>query len=1311
MDPMSQLTIDYKKLREKERAKVAQQPETQVETPPVQTEQPEGTAQLLIDYRAFRDKRLADRMAMDVEDIVTYQAADGFLKAFSNILNVPNVVAGVTAQALAVQGLAHKNHVRTGIMSGIIKVPDDLKDAVAKANDDQFIVDYAPQKGGYKLLGDKLRIRVVTGYEDEPAGLLKRKTKKKPVIKEYTLSDYDVKAYYDWLKEEDEEGKARWKRGAGTAFKAGYKTFLTDTPQLKREGKQRIADFTSTLLETAVPGTPQYTALGALGFAGDVALPSTLEFMPLVSKGAGKAIIDATEVDKAVAKATDPAKVQVNLSKAIINTPAVQAKIRRVSRAPVIGQIMDMFGVRTKELSGFESLVTESKVITQAKKQDILNELVEAATKIAPQEAKGAGKIFEPTIITEQRAKFADWVLTRGGSEMIQERLRKGKTLDALFDDPKLLAQIYDMPEEDVMKYVGYHDMRQLHKSLENPEMTSILGDKTAKSLRNVLDQVEQVQRESGVQLLRGTTEYVPRKGISSQRYPGAPVRATPMKPESFKRRTTTTFNEWEKSIFTANKGIVPDYNVFQVIAEHAEDAINYSLQKTVEDGMVGGGIARKLVRSDKITSDSQMLRNVREAIKKGGKGDIMVSSPRAFENARRTLIATGQAEELADWNVWYPVGRIRFYLDQSKDALTKALKEATEPWKRTVGKTTRVLKKDAEALRQAIGRVDSLYERLNPEQMDAFLDGLQEMVNDKVVQKYAKGTIAVTGRVPAYLVDQRVHETIKAVTKAMYSPEIAKIASNIRRFHRPFAAMVTTWNPGFWYRFNAYNPLQMMNSGMELPMVPVRRAQGIKVLAKKGTTVINGTRIPNERVYDALKGSLSTFQGSVGANDYKLIMHGMYDIFGRQKIGRFTKQLLDAPGRALDAVDGMDRLAVGIDHVERIAVKQKITSESELLRLLRTEGAEWSRNYMYDYPNVPEWVRKASTVLPFIRFYYKAIPDQMRMMFKFGLMHDVFAGKRSLQNAVGIPETPMEYEYLKKSQNIKFKDPETGNVVAVDLSWPFEQMFSIESAREFTSGPMKLMGPVAQLPFHIMGMRTFPRLEPYGTTGKYRNPRKIDAPAYFIALPKEVIDNPKVQDVMGFNWRVDGDTGQKILQMNQQALDIWHDFNPWYIPLYNTTKNSKIILSGMNISKDQIDEWAQEQNRAIATERMLNKKEIEKIRPYGKTNIEKMGLYTKEFKIPGVVEYDPALMLWDQLNKLDSLLSRQDITAAIEVNPRGYSVVDPKAKMKEIDELNKLLESFILYQKGDWNYRDVGELQRRVQNLRDSLKKESILE
>lgn len=1298
---------------------------------------PEGLENLLNNLKFYKQKKEQERMNRDVEDIVHVEAANTFLQKFANVLNAPNALVGSAMQTLALQGIAHKNHVRTGIISGAISVPPEIKNAIISASDDDYSVDYAPQKKGYKLLGDKVVVRVKTGVEPKAniPGMVGRgalgsvagsilgglalgvalatkgvtDTPKKlgPKVQEYTLDNYDVQSYYDWLKEEDEEGRARWKRGSVATLKAGLGSLTGKYPTLVREGKQRVADFTSALVETAIPGTPQYAALSAVGFAGDVALPGALDVLPYVSRGIGKVITNATEVAKAVDKASDTEKVRKGVVKAILETPAVQEKLRRVSKLPVIGQLADMFGVRTKSYGAFESLVTAEKVEAQAVKKAIADQFEKTLTKIAPKEAKEAGKAFKPTVIAAQRKAFTDWALTQAGSDRIHKLLSKGQALDTIFDNPKLLSQIYGMKEADVIKYVGYHDMYWLMKSLEDPSFKSVLGDKTAKELRSVLNQVTQIQMDSGAHIWQGEVEYVPRKRVGSLRYPGTFVRSSSMTPEAFKRRTTTILHDYVKSIFEAKKGIVPDFNVFQLVAAHSEDAVNYSLQRTIEDKMLLSGIARKLKRSKGMT-DVGTRASVLKAIEEGGAGDIPVMSPRVLENLKTTLKETGTEGKLAGYNVWYPVGRIRFYLDDTKRMLAKALNDATTPWKNTVGKVMRrVPAREAGGIREAIGALDTLYSKLKPDEMGSFLDALEKLGNNKVVQKYAKGTVAVTGRVPAYLVEGPVYDMIKAATKAMYSPEIARTMAMVRKFHRPFTSLMIGWNPGFWWRFNTFNPIQILNSGVELPMLIPRRVQGLRVLAKEGFTNIGGVKVANERVYDSLKGALSTFQGSVGANDYKLIMHSIYDVFNRGVVGRTTRKVIEAPGKVLDTIDGMDRLAVGIDHVAKVARKQGIKTEGEILRLLRSEGANHSRFYMYDYPNVPEYVRKASALFPFIRFYYKSIPDQMRMMFKFGLMHDIFAGKRSLQNAVGIPEIPFESEYLKKSPNIRFMDPDSGKEVSIDLSWPYEQMLSIDLMRNMASGPLRLLGPVGQIPFHAMGMQTFPRLQPYGKAPGSANPKKVDVPAYMAILPDDVINNPKAQKVMGFGWRYDGDTGQKILQMNKQSLELWHDFNPWFLDLYQNTKNSKIILRGGQLDEEAMKELWDEQAKAWKEKRILDKQQIKELTPFGKKPMEKIGIDTEKYKFPGVSEYDPALMLYDGLQRLDSLLARQDVAQNLNITPRGYSWVDTEVKIKEFDEMNKLMGEFIKYNDENWNYKSIDDIRGKVEKMSKSLEEE----
>lgn len=1291
-----------------------------------------GVPEVLARLENWQAQRGMERVAKDVEDVVAMEAGSSLLQKFANILNVPNVTAGVGFQALAPQGLAHKNHVRTQIMSGAIKVPDEIKSAISKASDDDFVVDMGPN--------NTLHLKVVTGKEEKPnvpsaimrgavgtvkgtalggpvsgivqgvKGVLKGSKEIVKKVVKYELTDYDANSYYDWLREENEAGQARWKRGAGTALKAGLGSLTSKTAALNREGKQKIADMTSAIVEQAVPGTPQYALYSALGFGVDVAMPGALDFMPLLNRLGAKAISarNVAMLDKVVGAATETERTQESVSKSLLATPAVQNVMRRVATMPVLGPLAEMFGVRTPAHAAFESLVTGQKVEAQALKHDILEKLKHAVTVTAPAEAKAKGKVFRPRRIEEQSKKFLLWASSESGAGEIHRLLDAGQTLDPIFDNPNLLAKIYGENVEDVRKYVGYHDMYWLMRHLEDPSSGALLGGKTAKELRTVLDQVTQLKRESGAHLFEGELDYFPREVVGSYRYRGTPVRSSAMTPNSMKRRTTTILHEYFKSIYNAKKGLTPEHNVFQIIAGHAEDAVNYAMQKTIEDKMLLSGIARKLVRSADL-DDAKTLSNAMEAIEQGGKGDIKVSSPQALSNKRRALMSKGVAGKLQDYDVWYPIGRIRFYLDDTKRMLTQALQEATDPWKKTVEKVARkVPSRDAAEIGHAIETLDTLYSKLKPDEMSAFLDALEAFSNKKVVQKYAKGSVAVTGRVPAYLVETPIADTIKAWTKAMYSPDAARVMAAVRKVQRPFTALMTSWNPGFWWRFNSFNPIQMMNSGISLPMIPARRVQGARALAKEGFTSFNGVKIANERVYDALKGSLSTFQGAVGANDYKLIVHGIYDIFNRNVVGRTTQKIFEKPGEILDAVDGMDRLAVGIDYVSKYAKKHNIKNEGEILRLLMTEGTEHSRRYMYDYPNVPEWVRKASAFFPFIRFYYKSIPDQMKMMFKFGLMHDVFAGKRSLQNAVGIPETPFEYEYLKKSSNIRFTDPDTGKQVMVDLSWPFEQMLSIDLARDMASGPLRMLGPVGQFPLHLMGMKTFPRLEPYRTSLKTGNPEKVDVPAYFVILPEDFVNSPGVQDVMGMGWRYDGDTGAKVLQMNKRALELWHDWNPWFLDLYQNTKNSKIIVSGGQLDEETFKEYAKEQAEALKDKRILSKQDIKEIRPFGREPMTNLRVYTDKYKFPGVSEYDPAQMLYAGMSRLQSLLSRQDIRGNLEISPtRGYSWVDPKVKIAELDEMNKLMGEFIKWNNDKWKYKSVDDVQAAIQKVMDGLKEE----
>lgn len=247
------------------------------------------------DFAAEAAYRIEAERLNKIEDDVVLQTAETLLSKFGNVLNVPSVIVGTAAQNFAIQGISHKNHVREKILIGEVKVPEDIRRAVLNANDDQFIVTVKPlAKGKY----GKVLIKVVTNYV--PKGW--NTDKKKPVVKEFWLDDYSVNDYDEWLKGTTASGQSRIMSGLKETGEMALGSLTTKTPMIQRSGKQRIADFTSSMLESQIPGTPSYVPVAAFGFAGDVALPGTTELMPIgkAIKGASKLIASTPAVQKVI---------------------------------------------------------------------------------------------------------------------------------------------------------------------------------------------------------------------------------------------------------------------------------------------------------------------------------------------------------------------------------------------------------------------------------------------------------------------------------------------------------------------------------------------------------------------------------------------------------------------------------------------------------------------------------------------------------------------------------------------------------------------------------------------------------------------------------------------------------------------------------------------------------------------------------------------------------------------------------------------------------------------------------------------------
>lgn len=743
--------------------------------------------------------------------------------------------------------------------------------------------------------------------------------------------------------------------------------------------------------------------------------------------------------------------------------------------------------------------------------------------------------------------------------------------LDGIFEK----ATSRDLPWQLQQFEETFDKMDKLVKVSESMKLDS--GTLDAKAVQKSLDegQIHLPHRQRGQAVKKGEA-----------------FRKTDASIASAHRRIYQTFDDYEAAILQS--GVAPEYHIIRVLMEDSEDAANELLQKIVETraedvgslvsvlntpGVRKAKNAWKIVEANKkyldpalkITDDnvvdvangvisSSNIRRVKDLLDEGVQ-NIQIKDAHKID---LTALAQHSLTERG-YSAYFPRTRMKIFARNVRKEMAEKIEKLSP--------------EVAEKMKTYLDEIGVMLKKGDLELSD--IARVMEIAADEMVEGVApKSVLSISRKTPMNLVSEDVGRFISQEVRTVSDQDVSKVLSWLSRRERGFMSAVTVYNPNFWRKYLMTDVFQLYKGGVKPWMIGARVGQGAAVLTGKGNTMVNGVKFTNREFLKMAEeaGVRRHVRQLMSNNNFNILSRFADDVLTKSRPRLVGKKALDIPMTALSHADDTFRLGLYTDRLEYLAKMNNVTDRKGMMKLM-AEAAEWTWRHMFNYDDLPQALKKARALIPFLSWQRHIVPDMLKFALDLRKIKQIAKGHLAIQSFVGKPEVPLMAEYLKKSPEIMWKCGE--KAYRTNLNLPFMNVLNFAELSKTFERMFGMLNPYLKIPLIAMNVQTFPRF------GFYEG-EKVAAPVSMYWAYKDMWNDPKFQKLTGAGIRIVKDeddlTPQAYVTVSKKFYDAYHIAFPRLIPIDENTKNMKLFLPledirySVNPEVDRMEQMTEEE-------------------------------------------------------------------------------------------------------------------------------------
>ena len=914
---------------------------------------------------------------------------------------------------------------------------------------------------------------------------------------------------------------------------------------------------------------------------------------------------------------------------------------------------------------------------------------------------KIGNKIFDPRKYTQIQKKFYQWMVN-GNYVDVGQHLANGGSLASYFHgDPAEFAKALGLGENTI-KYITPIDMEFIINSLESGDAEKYFNPEVLGTLREFVGNTEKFKKD--FDLLHGferkTAMHIPHAHIGTKRAPQGIVKWK--KTATFMRERSNIFwKDYASEILNSKKNpSVPEMNIFNLLAWDSQDSLNVAYQKVIEDTLVDSGITIP-INIKRVPTDPKKLAKIAYHINPGTKLEKIedyqsliqkhytdserilkeaVTNPKVLKNGINAMPSTILDEGLKNiydprynmkWQMYYPHGKIRFYLSKLREQVDNSFKK-------------KIINEDEYNI--ADRGIRSLGESLGPDMaIDDYMEFTKLIGSDIIKKAVPEKVLGVTTKVKPYLVPKEVVSMLRGSMLDTTSEAAQTFYRAARWYERGFLSVFTSKNPRFWGKYLPTDIFQMWNNGVPFWRWGPRIEDGAMVLSKRGLVNVGGIKIPSNELHEAFSkaGALHQIRRLTKAEDMNTLIREMNKVNNKSHFIRKGSEVLDIPGKALGTSDDAIRLGTGIDYLGREAKKGGWKTKEEILSHIN-EAAEEIGKAHYIYEDLPKPLKRMRGIAPFLSWYYHMAPDMTKFLFKTDKMRRLQRGLADAQHAFGTDDDIPIPPWLEKMHPIIFNK---GNKYFYFK--PPIPLFQLESFMPGGSVErmFQLGQPAIQLLLAIGGVQTFPTFSKYSDLHK----RYVALPPSmypFIANDK-IRNNPEIQHKLGLTIFGDlKDTEVPYLAIDKRIVDIWHSIkgNEWSVFVDNNLSSMKFYVNDwkLKVDVDSEPEHLMKPGKQVGNISFAMGKVKARIKPKDFPIGQTMGF---------VREYDPDEYTLARLQGFYDLTKKLKSVSSLIASESGKTqlAIKPNDYQKLLDEYESNIEEF--YQFVKYNPKELSQI------------------